>query len=241
MPIRWAYGVTTVPERRHDLLPRTLASLAWGGFDKPRLFVDGCGPEHALSYTSFNLPITVRYDALKTAGNWVLALYELYYRNPESERFALFQDDLVTYRNLRKYLERCVLPDAGYWNLYTFPSNQSYCPPGCWGWYESRPVTPHAPQWQSGRGAVALVFSRAAVITLLSQRSLVERVQDGQIKDRKIDGGIVNAMNLAGYREYVHNPSLVQHTGEQSTMGNLPHPQAQSFLGEDYDALSLAR
>jgi hypothetical protein len=39
-----------------------------------------------------------------------------------------------------------------------------------------------------------------------------------------------------GYTELVHYPSLVQHTGEKSTMLNLPHPKSTSFLGEQFDA-----
>ena len=38
-PLRWVYGVTTVPERRADLLPRTLVSLDRAGFPSPRIFV----------------------------------------------------------------------------------------------------------------------------------------------------------------------------------------------------------
>ena len=39
-PSRWAYGVTTVPSRRDNLLPITLGSLRKAGFDKPRLARD---------------------------------------------------------------------------------------------------------------------------------------------------------------------------------------------------------
>jgi hypothetical protein len=37
----------------------------------------------------------------------------------------------------------------------------------------------------------------------------------------------------------VHHPSLVQHTGDVSAMGNRPHQKASSFPGEEYDALTL--
>lgn len=238
--VTWAYGVTTVPSRKDDLLPRTIASLRKGGFEQPRLFVDGVSAEEESWYgAAFALPLTPRRSPLKTAGNWVLALYELYYRQPGATYYALFQDDFVTYPNLRVYLEQNPCPPRGYMNLYTFPSNQSYCPCGYEGWFQSRPVDPRTPEWQTGRGAVALVFPREGVATLLSQRSLVDRVMTPEIKDRKIDGGIVNAMNMAGWREYVHAPSLVQHTGDKSSMGNLPHLKATSFLGENHNALNL--
>src|SRR3954465_7467772 len=91
-PPPWAYGITTVPERRYDLLPRTIHSLARGGFDLPRLFIDG----HEKSYHEWDtLPQTIRYPAIRTMGNWLLGLWELYIREPAADRYAIFQDDCV--------------------------------------------------------------------------------------------------------------------------------------------------
>ena len=56
---------------------------------------------------------------------------------------------------------------------------------------------------------------------------------------RAIDGGIVTAMKKSGWKEYVHNPSLVQHIGDISTLGNKPHAKSVTFLGEDFDANNL--
>jgi hypothetical protein len=56
---------------------------------------------------------------------------------------------------------------------------------------------------------------------------------------RAIDGGIVTALAHAEYKEYCHNPTLVQHIGHKSTMGNSAHPQATSFQGEQFDAMKL--
>lgn len=240
--MRWAYGVTTVPSRRQDLLPRTLASLCSAGFDSPRLFVDGL--ENCLAdrwQQDLQLTVTARFPFIRVFGNWVLGLAELYIRDPGADRYAMFQDDFVTYPNMRQYLERCAYPDGeegrdkGYWNLYTFPSNQNLAPVDGKGmqregWYPSN---------QFGRGAVALVFNRPAVITLLTHLHMVERPQDCTRGWRAVDGGIVTAMGKAGWKEYVHNPSLVQHTGLVSSMGNKPHKLAVSFRGEDYDALRL--
>ena len=66
--MKWSYGVTTVPKRLGDLLPRTLASLSKSGFPKPRLFVDG--GKHEADYKSFGLEITTHQPRLKTFGNW---------------------------------------------------------------------------------------------------------------------------------------------------------------------------
>lgn len=225
--MRWSYGITTVPKRINDLLPRTIDSLKKGGFNEPHLFVDGGREE---DYKRFNLPTTVRSKNVRTAGNWVLSLIELYALNPTAERFALFQDDFVTYNNVRQYLEGMRYPDKGYLNLYTFPENQSLNTTGQCGWFKSN---------QCGRGAVALVFSLEAVTALLGQPYLWTRFQSAKRGHCAIDGGIVDAMKNVGYSEYVHTPSLVQHTGIESSMGNSRHASAPVWYGEGFDAATL--
>jgi len=49
----------------------------------------------------------------------------------------------------------------------------------------------------------------------------------------------VTALKKVGWKEYVHNPSLIQHTGKISIIGNGNHPLAPSFKGEEFDALDL--
>lgn len=232
--LEWSYGLTTVPCRRKDLLPRTLTSLRKAGFDKPRLFVDGCND--ALSWSrEFELEVTCRFPTIRTFGNWILSLWELYIRQPNADRYAMFQDDFVTYRNLRQYLESVPYPSDGYCNLYTFPQNQKLAPKTRHGgtvdgWYPSN---------QMGRGAVALVFDGYSVKNLLAAAHIIDRPQDIHRGWKAIDGGIVTAFRKMGRVEYVHSPSLVQHTGLHSSMGNKPHLQAESFRGEDYNVLEL--
>lgn len=236
--IRWAYGVTTVPERRKNLLPRTVASLRSAGFDRPRLFVDGCSHRLATEYEDeFHMPITARTSHLRTAANWTLALLELFSRMPTADRYAIFQDDLIACKNVRQYLNHHPMPERGYWNLFCFLENDELSNHQERTWFEGSLIRrPRPTTKQSGRGAVALAFSREAVITLLSSRRFMERpaTVNGHLL---IDGGIVAAMNEVGWREWVHRPSLFQHTGDVSTIGHQPHPQAQTFPGEDYDAL----
>lgn len=241
---RWAYGVTTVPERARDLLPQTLRSLVAAGFDQPRIFVDGS--QLPLASIDASLEQTLRWPKIKTFGNWSLSLWELVIRHPEADRYAMFQDDFITYKNLRQYLDRTPYPERGYCNLYTFPSNQEIAPDRV-GWYEARSMEEgcgnvfHGKRQQLGRGAVALIFSKEAVVALLSEPHFVTKPLDVSNPWKKVDGCIVTAMNKAGWREYVHNPSLVQHTGKNSTMDNAPHKLATSFRGEDFDALELLK
>lgn len=233
--MRWSYGVTTVESRRRSLLPRTLASLKAAGFDRPHLFVDG-GRDSAGWEKEFGLTVTLRGgDPVRTAGAWVLSLYELYCREPSADRFAVFQDDLITYRGLREYLTKAPYPTKGYCNLYTFPSNEKLVPTGTDGkprpgWFRSA---------QNGRGAVGLVFDREAVVELLASRHMAERPQDAHRGHRSIDGGILESMRKAGWTEYCHWPSLVQHEGEVSSMGNKPHKRSECFRGEEFDVRGL--
>jgi hypothetical protein len=240
--IKWSYGVTTVAQRKVDLLPRTLESLKKTGFGEPILFVDGL--ENGSDYSEFGLPVVPRGKRnIKTFGNWVLSLWELYLRQPEAKFYAIFQDDFVAGLNLRTYLEKCDYPDRGYWNLYTFPENEEpeyktegvtkiLRPPNYEGWYESN---------QLGKGAVGLVFSYPAVQTLLMSLHMIERVKNPRKGCSGVDGGVVTAMNKFGFKEYVHFPSLIQHTGIQSSMGSKKHPLARSLRGEDYNYLELLK
>lgn len=240
IPLKWSYGVLTVPSRRNTLLPITLRSLREGGFDNPRLFVDGSA-DATNYFHQFGLATTAR-DQIRVFGNWVLSLWELYLREPTADRFAVFQDDLITYKNLRQYLECCPYPDRGYLNLYTFPSNQELAPKDELGrhkdgWYLSN---------QLGRGAVGLIFSNEAARHLLASPYMVDRPLDPMRGWKSVDGGIIMAMNPmsaqqdgTGWPEWVHHPSLVQHTGHVSTTGNAGHKQAESFRGEDYDAREI--
>ena len=200
--MEWAYGVTTVPERWHDLLPKTLSSLAAAGFDSPRIFVDGTVghlPSQRPLPVECKFSITERGDRIRTYGNWVLGLLELFLRNPSADRYAMFQDDLLAYRNLRQYLEQVSMRDRCYWNLMTFPVNHALCE-GKKGFFLSN---------QRGKGAVGLVFSRDGVKTLLGHQLSIGHMLD-RVENRKkdpttgwekgqesVDGGVVSALAKA--------------------------------------------
>lgn len=244
--IRWAWGIMTVPARFNTHLPKTLESLKNGGFDTPHVFVDGwCAWTEAKRFNPAS--ITVRDPQVGVAGNWELSLRELFYRNITAERFVLFQDDLICSKNLKGYLSRWRYPDNGYWNLYTTPSNHVLAN-GTDGWHLSH---------QNGRGALGLVFDTSALIALFGCQRLSARPLDVTRGHKAIDGGVLETMKLVGRREYVHSPSLLQHTGKTSTMckRNVPRDSrtttptnpyqwpedsfADSFRGESFDLLTL--
>jgi hypothetical protein len=241
--VRWAYGVTTCHARRNDLLPQTLGSLAAAGFDQPHLFVDGSS-DWEWYRREYGLEVTCRYPALRVAGNWVLSMYELWYRHGDASHFAIFQDDLLASKNMRQYLSWSLYRNKdvlGYWNLYTIPEYEREAKERV-GW--------HRTAGELGRGAVALVFSRGALITLLSARHLATRPGDTQSGHVRIDGGIVSSMWQAGWHEHFHYPSLVQHTGLKSAKslgadysGSLGQPDtfatSKCWRGEDFDCATL--
>jgi len=238
--IAWAYGVTTVSSRGIKALSNTLESLSKAGFDRPSLFADSIDLGNASEYEGyFGFEFTTtspRSPKIGAFGNWLLGLWELYIRNPNANRYAMFQDDLVTYKNLRTYLERCRYPIKGYWNLFTFLAdcNEPLIKGQPVSWYKSD---------QYGRGALALVFDRKTVMDLLSSDSIVQRVIDCHKRHRSIDGAVNDALKRKGYVEYIHNPSLVQHTGTETTIPKKPDALkvrvAESFRGEDFDAMEL--
>lgn len=253
----WACGVTTIdcefrPERRKILLPQTLASLEVAGFPSPRLFVDGADNgtktnEHL--WTSFNLPVTFRNPRIFAFGNWMLGAIELFIRQPAADYYAMFQDDIVLSKNVRQFLERTTWPSKTcYLSLYTAGAEQEAVSGKPNGWYESPPITGRdffdiaagaERRQQAGQGALALIFTREGLHTLFKQPHFVERPMDVSRGQRNIDGGIVEAMNKSGWRCWVHNPGLVQHKGEHSTISGIYHRPSQCFAGEKFDALSL--
>lgn len=224
----WQYGVTTCPQRiQNGLLEQTLNSLAEAGFPEPRVFIDGSFRN--LPAWLRDRPITERAPKMLVAPHWCMSFFELYYREPEADRYALFQDDFVMVRNMRQYLDQVKYPDKGYWNLQTFPVNASdKVRKGKTGFYPSN---------QRGKSAIALVFNQEAAQKLILAPRLVNRLH-GKRRQILIDGGVVDALSRdAGWKEYVHFPSPTYHTGHKSSWRNATFPAADSFPGEEFDAL----
>lgn len=235
--MKWSYGITTCTSRFTTTLPKTMESLKAAGFDTPHIFLDGPIPPQSPEWITEYMQghATIHDPPLKTFGNWITSLWELYLRDPHADRYAMFQDDIITVKNLRFYLEKTPIPDKKYLSLYTYPKNARRGR-GINGWFDSN---------QRGYGALGLVLSRRAVTTLLGHAHILNRPQFvPQDKSRRrwwksVDGAISWAMRKAGYRELVHMPSLVQHMGIPSSMGNGTGRYSPCFPGEDFDALTL--
>jgi hypothetical protein len=247
-PLKWAYGVTTVPSRLNTLFPVTLESLRLAGFEKPTIFVDNCNNKSFYQvYEQAGYNVVTRWPRAYTPQHWLLSAWEIFLRNPDADRYAIFQDDLVMSKGVRRYLDSVPYPDnpKGYLNLYTFRGNEDMIRGKKRGFHLGLPLNSqgaqryHGRMQQKGLGAVALVFSREVFMMLLSSNHMVNRFRDVTRRNVFIDGAIAEAMNQLNCWEYVHSPSLVQHTGLDSTMGHSGQQQARSFAGEEFDATSL--
>jgi hypothetical protein len=158
-------------------------------------------------------------------------MWELSVRHPDADRYAMFQDDILCIGNLRAYLNACPFPQDGYLNLYTFKANEQLTK-GKVGWHHSN---------QRGLGALGLVFDKDALETILSSSHMVRKPWSAH-KNRSwkaLDGGIVESFKIAKKKEYIHNPTLLQHQGEPSSIGNNLYKPILSFPGEDFDATKL--
>ncbi len=277
MSFFWSIGITTVPERRDTLLPQTLASLTCnGGFESIRVFVDlapcknGYYPQPStirhprigafgnwlMGLQELWIRSSQPRPCPKCDGGILIAdrcngkeRRIGHCEHHEPTRFIMFQDDLVCVRNLRQYLEAVQWPDKGYLNLYTFMRNEQIIAGQPTGWHESIEILGgNYPHLQAGYGALALAFTREAVRDLLSKTPIMlDHAAHPTYSRYRIDPTVCEAMNKAGYRQYVHNPSLVRHTGLLSTLQtelrgqptNCPFAPDQSFPGENFDALGL--
>lgn len=125
------------------------------------------------------------------------------------------------------------------------PSNQRIAPANGnkVGFYRSN---------QNGKSATALVFDKESINVILSSPHTLRKLRSHNHQAWKsIDGGVIQAFRDADpkghWHEYVHNPALVQHIGDESSLGNVDvvktgdpnHWKAVSFRGEDFDCMSL--
>lgn len=219
--MEWSYAVTAVPQRCSDLLPQTLQQLATAGFSDPVVMLDGELPGCS---TLARDQRVATHPKLGHIRNWALALNYIYFQNPQAERFAIFEDDLLCCHNLRVYLEQCPYPELGYWNLLTHNQNMMKAGPQP-GWYLSN---------QRGWGAVGLVFDQVTVQALLGHPKWRERVAFGR---DSADGLVITLLKKLGYREWIHSPSLLQHVGVKSTFTNHKYGRVLGWR-ENYDPLT---
>jgi hypothetical protein len=57
---------------------------------------------------------------------------------------------------------------------------------------------------------------------------------------KNIDGAVISALMTHGIKEWCHSPTLIQHTGERSTLNNGNNKKAPIFYGEQFNAMTFA-
>jgi hypothetical protein len=252
--MQWSIGVTTVPERRDTTLPRTLASLQAAGWDNVRLFQDGVNLSHCNLHSEF---YTYRNPRIGAWANWLLGLQELKLRQPLADRYLICQDDVVFSKHVRQYIDKtwAWTTQCRQWlNLYTQNQNEQVIAGKPIGWMESAELVGGGRGIQVHQGALALVFSNQAVEALLGHPIVIRKCV-GSKATVNIDGSVGQAMNAMGWREMIHNPSLVDHIGADCSIIDrqideevkhhlrahvrAPLPKCLSFRGEEFDCLNL--
>lgn len=227
--MEWACGIIGVDSRRASgHLGRTMRSCESAGWHDYSVFLDGEMP------TCSRVGIVPRETTIGAFGNWWLGAVELYIRQPHADRFVIFQDDIECPVGLREYLCHTTTHDMAYWNLCTYSAGIGY----------PTNVVTTTPGWQPalcnwGLGAQGLVFTNEGLRTLLSSRVVIDQPMDKYRGKEAIDGIVKTALGRAGFTEMVHNPTLVNHVGTQSTIGHEPQPESYGWRGADWNVMEL--
>ena len=242
---RFAVGVLTAP-RDEATLPGTLRSLTEAGFDRLHVFAEPNSPvATGAECVVIRRPNTVAPrlaqitpqpdgDQAGRFGNWqnyLQALADLLKLNPEAQALVIAQDDIAIAPGTRQFLESDLWPahPVGLVSLYT-PRTQE----------RDRRVGCRRRQDWCRQGALCNVFPRAIAELFVNHPvALLWQREAGPAWLRNADdaatGTILRAMQRPAY-SYV--PSLVEHTGEQSSLGhagntgnrNARHPLRSNVL-----------
>jgi len=191
----WAIGITSAP-RPTDYLPATIRSLGEAGWPEITVFAEPGTPVPP------GVPSVV---AQRRLGPWLAfrtALGSLLATGPQEASLAVFQDDIVVSRNLRKWLDAEPWPpEAGVVSLYLSETQAAGRP---LGWSALDPD-------RNPYGACAVVMRPDAARRLLGNPP---HKGDGRMTDTWL--GVF--CERAGLRFWQHKPSLVRHVGRQSSL-----------------------
>lgn len=204
---KWCVGITTAP-RRVSSLDASLEAIVNAGWTRPRIFVDG---DVRIPHQWSDLPVSCRTPKVGAWPSYYLALTEMFMRDPSADAYALFQDDIELLRrtDLRAYLERVLWPGEN---------------PGILSLYCSSEYTRKDPGWHRFPenwiwGATAFVFSPDAVRGILSSAAVLDHRLEGAGDGLKgIDVAVGQWAEKTNTPIWFPTPSLVQHTGQVSTL-----------------------
>lgn len=203
----WCVGMTTSP-RLTPTIQSSLRSVKQAGWPEIRIFAE---PMAALPDINAPSALSERDQKLGAFPNWYLGLTEMYLRNPRCEAYAMFQDDLLLAPSTRDYLENSLwpAPEIGVVSLYC-PSHDHQ--------QDTVGFRPSTRGWKAW-GALAYVFSNPGLRAFLSDPVVLNHRHHGPADGlRNIDSVVGSWCQRANLPYFVHIPSLVQHTGDTSTI-----------------------
>ncbi|MBA4030794.1 MAG: hypothetical protein C0478_07860 [Planctomyces sp.] len=208
----WAVGITTAP-RESATLSATLESVARAGFTAAQLFAEPDTPiPDSPNHHQLRVTVSRRGTTLGAFPNWYVSLTELVLSRPHAHGYLILQDDAELAASLVPYLEQ-IFPQGplpqGIYSLYC-PAHEERA--------GARGFTVIDPGWQAW-GALAYLLSPLTARRLLTDRTLLDHRPHGPAEGLKnIDSVVGWWCRRAGVPYFVHQPSLVRHLGETSTL-----------------------
>lgn len=210
--LNWSTCIITAP-RQHPTLLRCMQNLQSAGWRDFRIFAEpGCEdlPRDQ------GIPIVERVGSLGAWPNWYLALAELLMRQPNADFYFLLEDDALLYQgqpNLKSYVEQSLVsnPQLAFASLYCADA-----------------IMANQIGWVSGNlgkyfiGALALVIPKESALKLMTNENVARhRETGGEDHGTKLTDAVLGRWAFENQlRVLVHNPSLVDHIGNTSTLGN---------------------
>lgn len=227
--VPWQVGMLTAPRPGEPTIFRTLDSLAAAGFPDVHVFAEGDIDQAVVNRPGVSF--TLRQHPSGSFCNWWLALWELWMRESNADRYLLVEDDVVFCKSIREYIESTPLPDAGVLSLYVSTGGEGSTP----GWH---PAAEH----RKGVGALAYLWTNQSMRRLLESSAAftAHRAGTGRLQGITAqDTAISRWCEASGLPELYHTPSLCQHIGLASTQGHgasIGRRRSGTFVGEDFDA-----
>lgn len=202
--MKWSIGITSAP-RPTSTLERTVESIRRSGW--------------------VDTPIITSVDETAKGPwrNWMDTLELLVREQPKADIYAVFQDDVVLCRDLRRYAEATLWPE----NRKKIALCSPYCP------------TVHRGRkrgWNRLNAGWHLCGALTWFIPPEGARRILKNLKGIEAHSR-IDARVGKWAQEAGKAIWYHTPSLAQHIGNRnSALGDNsvnPCRVANDFIGED--------
>lgn len=209
VPPSLAIGIITCARQKIDVHD-TIAQLRSAGFEEEiHLF---CEPGTPSIQELPGLVVHQNEVRLGCVGNWAHCLRWLL-NNTEAEFLMVSEDDVAYCRGARRALERGMdqLVRVGFWSLYT-PVRDEGLVGHTAGWVAAN-------RGRDAWGTQSMCLPRSSAEILLQYKPLYEENQFRGATDAVVAKCFVDA-NIPCY---YHNPSLCDHLGRISSIGNNWH------------------